>query len=98
MNHRPTNGLSRRDFGKRVGQIAAASAMVGLAVPNVYAASSDTIQVALVGCGGRGTGAVTDVLRVPGERTRLVAMADTFKDKLDGSYKTLSDLDEFGER
>jgi predicted dehydrogenase len=98
MNHRPTQGLSRRDFGKRVGQIAAASALVGMAVPNVYAAPSSTIQIALVGCGGRGTGAAMDALRAKGAKTKLVAMADTFKDKLDDSYNHLIEQDEFGDR
>jgi predicted dehydrogenase len=98
MNHRPINGLSRRDFGKRVGQVAAASALVGLAVPNVFAAQSNTIQVALVGCGGRGTGAARDALSSKVAHTKLVAMADVFKDRQDSSYNNLTDNDLFGDR
>ena len=62
MNPTETNNLSRRELGKRVGQIAAASALAGVAVPYVHAAGDSTIQVALVGCGGRGTGAAGDAL------------------------------------
>ncbi|HTL31000.1 MAG TPA: hypothetical protein VL282_17345, partial [Tepidisphaeraceae bacterium] len=51
------NGISRRDLGKRIGQIAAVSALAGVAIPSVYAAENSTIQIALIGCGGRGTGA-----------------------------------------
>jgi predicted dehydrogenase len=98
MNHRPTNGLSRRDFGKRVGQVAAASALVGLSVPNVFAAENSTIQLALVGCGGRGTGAARDALSSRVAHTKLVAMADVFKDRQDGSYNNLTENDLFGER
>jgi predicted dehydrogenase len=86
----PTPSASRRDFLKTTGQVAAASALAGVAVPSVHAAGSDTIQVALVGCGGRGTGAAENALSVQGGNTKLVAMADVFKDRLDGSYDELS--------
>ena len=45
---------SRRDFLKRTGRIAAASALAGVAVPHVHAAESNLLRVALIGCGGRG--------------------------------------------
>jgi len=82
--------LSRRELGKRVGAIAAASALAGIAVPHVYAAGDSTIQVALVGCGGRGTGAAGDALRAKGVQPKLVAMADAFPDRLNTSYKGLT--------
>jgi predicted dehydrogenase len=93
-----TNDISRRDFGKRVGTIAAASALAGVAIPAVHAAESSTIRIALVGCGGRGTGAAMDALRARGVKPKLVAMADAFKDRLQGSYDGLTSQDEFGER
>ena len=82
--------LSRREFGQRVGAVAAASALAGIAVPAVHAAGDSVIQVALVGCGGRGTGAAADALKAKGVRAKLIAMADVFKDRLDGSYTGLS--------
>jgi predicted dehydrogenase len=86
----PTPNASRRDFLKTSGQLVTASALAGVAVPSVHAAGSDTIQVALVGCGGRGTGAAANALSVQGGNTKLVAMADVFKDRLDGSYDEIS--------
>ncbi len=80
---------SRRTFLKRSSQAAAATAMAALVVPRVHAAESGTIQVALVGCGGRGTGAADNALSVPNAPTKLVAMADVFERKLNGSFENL---------
>jgi predicted dehydrogenase len=89
MNSNEKSQISRRELGKRVGQFAAASALAGIAIPRVYAAGDSTIQIALVGCGGRGTGAAMDALRAKGVNPRLVAMADAFQDRLDHSFNTL---------
>ena len=56
---------SRRDFLINTSRFAAASALAGVAIPAVHAAGSDMIQLALVGCGGRGTGAAADALGGP---------------------------------
>ena len=45
------------------------------------------MKVALVGCGGRGTGAATQTLKVEG--VKLVAMADAFGDNLENAYGNL---------
>ena len=81
---------SRREFLKNTGRIAVASAVAGAAVPRVHAAENNTIQVALIGCGGRGTGAAADALSVKQGPMRLVAMADVFEDRLAGSFQQLS--------
>ncbi|MFP6621111.1 MAG: Gfo/Idh/MocA family oxidoreductase [Pirellulaceae bacterium] len=81
---------SRREFLKNTGRVAAASALVTGVVPQVHAAADDTIQVALIGCGGRGTGAVANALSVPNGRTKLVAMADVFDSRLKSSYENLN--------
>ncbi len=81
---------SRREFLKNTGRVAAASALVTGVVPQVHAAADDTIQVALIGCGGRGTGAVANALAVPNGRTKLVAMADVFDSRLKSSYENLN--------
>jgi predicted dehydrogenase len=90
MNRDESSNLSRRELGKRVGQIAAASALAGIAIPAVHASENSTIQVALIGCGGRGTGAAGDALRAKGVRPKLVAMADAFEDRLKSSFHGLS--------
>jgi predicted dehydrogenase len=83
-------GASRRDFIKTTGTAAAASALAGVMVPAVHAASDNTIQLAIVGCGGRGTGAVADALTTSKQGPiKLVAMADVFKDRLADSFDVL---------
>jgi predicted dehydrogenase len=82
--------VSRRELGKRAGQVAAAAALAGVAIPAVHAAGDSTIQVVLIGCGGRGTGAAQDALGVNTGNTKLVAMADVFQDRLQRSYNTIA--------
>ncbi len=65
-----------------------ASALAGVQLPKVFAQGSDQLQVALIGCGGRGTGAVRNAMAQSGQ-PKLVAMADVFEHKLSGSYKSL---------
>tara|TARA_B100000929_G_scaffold284357_1_gene266536 strand:- start:356 stop:1771 length:1416 start_codon:yes stop_codon:yes gene_type:complete len=82
---------NRRDFIKTTGSVTAASALAGVAIPHVHSAVDDTTQVALVGAGGRGTGAAANAISVPDKiaRNKLVAMADVSSAKLDNSYKAL---------
>ncbi len=90
MNHpEPQTDLSRRALLKKTGQVAAVSALAGVAVPHVHAAEDNTIRVALVGCGGRGSGAAANALAVKNGPIKLVAMADVFPHKLESSYKAL---------
>jgi predicted dehydrogenase len=84
-----SQNTSRREFIKTTGQIAAVSALAGVALPHVHAAESDTIQVALIGCGGRGTGAAENALTTKGGTVKLVAMADVFESRLSGSYEAI---------
>src|SRR5438552_4783811 len=80
---------SRREFLKNTGRFSAASALAGVAIPHVHAAGSDLIQVALIGCGGRGTGAANNALSTKGGPIKLIAMADVFENRLNSSYDTL---------
>lgn len=81
---------SRREFLADTGRIAAGSALAMATIPAVHAAQDSTIRLALVGCGGRGTGAVFDALRAKGGPSKLVAMADVFENRLNDSYAGLS--------
>ena len=86
----PSSHLTtRREFLLNTGKFAAVSALAGAAIPHVHAAENNTIQIALVGCGGRGTGAAENALSVKNGPTKLVAMADVFPNKLNGSYNGL---------
>lgn len=81
---------SRRQILKATGGIAAAAALPGFSLSPVHASSSDLIQVALVGCGGRGGGAAANALGTKTGPIKLVAMADAFADRLKGTYGNLT--------
>lgn len=81
---------TRRAFLSRSGRITAATALAGVALPHVHAASDDTVRLALIGCGGRGSGAVANAMEVSGGPIRLVAMADLFENRLASAHQALS--------
>jgi predicted dehydrogenase len=88
---------SRRQFLKLSGGLAATTTLASLTVPRCHAAGSETpIKLAVVGCGGRGTGAVGNALSTTGGPVKLVAMADLFENRLQGSLKRLKEG--FGEK
>lgn len=64
---------------------ASSAAAAGLAfLPNAHARGNDVIKVGLVGCGGRGTGAVDNICEAAGTtyNIKIVAMGDVFEDHL----------------
>jgi predicted dehydrogenase len=85
----PNMSSSRRGFLKATGSMAAATGLAQLAVPLVHAGECNEIQVALVGCGGRGTGAAANALSTQSGPIKLVAMADVFTDRLNSSLEEL---------
>ena len=83
------SSTTRRHFLKTTGGVAAATALAGASVPAVHAGEDNTIRVALIGCGGRGTGAAGDSLQPEHGPTQLVALADVFPDRLSRTYEAL---------
>ena len=67
---------TRRAFLRTSGTAAAATALAGSVIPRVHAAEENTIRLALIGCGGRGSGAVRDALDASDGPIALHAMAD----------------------
>lgn len=57
---------SRRQFLRTTARAAAVSALAGVVLPHVHASDSQTIQLALIGCGGRGSGAVANAMSAGG--------------------------------
>lgn len=96
MSETNKNNTSRRRFLKNTGRLAATSAFMAGIAPRIYAGENNTINLALVGCGGRGSGAVGNALSSKTGPTKLIAMADVFEDRLARSHKALSN--QFGER
>src|SRR6186713_471062 len=87
-----TSKTSRRDFVKQSSLMAGGLLAAPLMSNAGYFNSSvdDTIKVAVIGCGGRGTGAAMQALLTK-QNVKLVAMADAFRDRLDECYKALTD-------
>ena len=82
-----TENVSRRKF---LGATATASAATTFPhVLNAQKARSETVRFGLVGCGGRGTGAATQILNSQ-HNTKLVAMADAYIDKVEGAHKRVA--------
>lgn len=89
MNEHASGQPNRRQFLQAAGAV---SALAAFSLPPVYAANGDeTLQVALVGCGGRGTGAAANALSVTNAKTKLVAMADVFEHRLSESHRAITD-------
>ncbi|MFO0890591.1 MAG: Gfo/Idh/MocA family oxidoreductase [Isosphaeraceae bacterium] len=93
MRPASTDSLDRRQF---VAGSAASIGALGIAL-NAHAAGSNEIKIALVGCGGRGTGAAADAL---GNQTRsslkLVALADAFAEPIERAHQNLKG--QFGDK
>jgi len=76
-------GASRREFLK-VSSVAAGAALAGglSLARSAHAQGDDTIKIGLVGCGGRGSGAASQALKVP-DNVKLIAVGDAFADRLE---------------
>ena len=84
-----SNSNSRREFLKTPGMALTGGALLSAISARSYAAEDNTIKVALVGCGGRGTGAAANALSTKGP-TKLWAMADVFGNRLESSLQATS--------
>ena len=86
-----SNQSTRREFVKNSSLLAGGLLAAPLfSKANYFSGADDTIKIALVGCGGRGTGAASQALSTK-QNVKLVAMADAFQDRLDNSYKSISE-------
>ena len=86
------NTNRRRFLQQSAGMAAGAAALAGLSATRAaHAAGDDAIRIALIGCGGRGTGAAIQALQaMDGQGNgRLVAMADAFEDRITNSLERI---------
>ncbi|MDR3181727.1 MAG: Gfo/Idh/MocA family oxidoreductase [Planctomycetaceae bacterium] len=79
----------RRRFLKHTG-IVTAGALAGAAIPMVHAAEDNTVKIGLVGCGGRGTGALMNAMSTEGPK-KIVALGDVFQNKVQNTAKMVTD-------
>ena len=86
MKREQTNE-ARRKFLRKTAAYTGAG-LLASALPtqaHAYVGGTGEISVALVGCGGRGTGAAAQAIKAD-PAVRLVAMADVFEDQLQNSF------------
>lgn len=81
---------TRRDFIKTSALVTGGLMTSPFVLPGAYAAPVNELKLALIGCGGRGTGAAFQALAT-GHNIKVVAMADAFRDRLDNAHKALSE-------
>jgi myo-inositol 2-dehydrogenase/D-chiro-inositol 1-dehydrogenase len=88
MQRHKTGEMSRREFVKTTAAVMAATS----AFPHLVRGqeSGKPLKVGLIGCGGRGTGAAQNALEAD-PNVKIVALADVFKDRLEGCRKALKD-------
>ncbi len=84
QNHQP----DRRTMVKATAATAGLAVVPSLLGQAAHAAGSETLNIGLVGCGGRGTGAAFNAMEASPE-ARIVALADVFPDRLQGSRNNL---------
>jgi predicted dehydrogenase len=83
-----SNLTTRREFLKTSSVAVAGATLAGAIARPGYAAEDNTIKIALVGCGGRGSGAAAQALSTKGP-TKLWAAADVFDHRLQSSLANL---------
>jgi predicted dehydrogenase len=80
---------TRRSFLKTSSAALAGTALAGSITRTAHAAGSDEIKFCLVGCGGRGNGATSNLMNTKGN-VKLVAVADAFQGKAEGVVASMS--------
>jgi len=88
--------VTRRDFVMTSAAAAGAAVIpaAAWAKPGYFAYGSDEIRVGVIGCGGRGTGAAANSLAAS-PKTKIVALADAFEDRLKGCHNYLKTSKDF---
>ncbi len=92
-----TSTTNRRQFLRQVAQgggvAIAGAAILANPLPAVHAGEDNTIRLALIGCGGRGTGAVKNALKVEGQGPiELYAAADLDAKRMESKLVALTKL------
>ncbi len=94
MSTNTKGNSSRREFVKNSSLVAGGLlAAPFLSKANYFSGADDTIKIALVGCGGRGTGAAIQALRTK-QNVKLVAIADAFPDRVTQCINAMKKVDE----
>jgi myo-inositol 2-dehydrogenase / D-chiro-inositol 1-dehydrogenase len=82
--------LTRRDF-LTTGAVAATAISGFPFIKSAFASGEKPLKVGLIGCGGRGTGAVANTLTAGPNKVQLTAMGDIAADQIEKSLKALKE-------
>jgi len=88
-DQKKSSTINRRQFVKKSGLGMGGLMLSPSLMAKAHIDGSDAIKIGLIGCGGRGTGAVVQALN-SGQNVKLVALCDAFKDNLDACYKQIT--------
>jgi predicted dehydrogenase len=82
--------MKRRNFIKSSSLLSSAFILPGYTLKTKKNIYNDKIKLSLVGCGGRGTGAVINALYAD-DNIELISMCDVFEDRIERSLNNLKD-------
>ncbi|MDR1779734.1 MAG: Gfo/Idh/MocA family oxidoreductase [Tannerella sp.] len=82
--------MNRRNFIKSSSALAAGMALPIIGKAAAIAPASDTLNIALIGCGGMGRGDAMDIMRNPG--VRCVAVCDVCKGPLEAAVAEITKM------
>src|SRR2546423_1834589 len=81
---------SRREFLKTSGVVTAGAVAASMmSLPKAHAEGTDEIKVAIIGAGGRGSGAAVDCVKAGGN-VKIWAIADAFEDRAKGAVANIT--------
>ena len=92
-NAQPTSNafrLSRRNAVKMAS--VAGGAVAAMRSVHAQSPSTELIRIGLIGCGGRGTGALTQALSVEGSNVKVTAVADAFEKNIDRTLRAIEKM------
>lgn len=85
------HNVSRRTFLKSYGFLATAATVPVLkSTPRVHAGENNTIKIAWIGCGSRGSGAIQQAMNAD-KNTKLFAVADAFERRANNAVQMVKD-------
>lgn len=99
----PRNNSDRRTFLKQ-GAVTSAAVGSSLILPktsfarSVHVGESNTIRLGIIGCGGRGTQAVTQAMNTESGPVQLTAMGDIFESRLKNSYDSIAGMEQYKDK
>jgi len=82
--------LSRRNAVKMAS--VAGGAVAAMRSVHAQSPSTELIRIGLIGCGGRGTGALTQALSVEGSNVKVTAVADAFEKNIDRTLRAIEKM------